>query len=132
MSQITSQPSNLLDRGLNSLCQDLVMPTIRVAYRASATLSTSVTYVFSKSLAQSVENAFYDPISTSKILDLSRGVERFTDYFASRKPSDSPWIFHYIDRSFCSMNQHLHSYTVRINDLLVVPENIKRFIAKFS
>lgn len=126
------QASSLLDQGLSAFCQGVVMPTVRTTYHAAATLSISVTYVFSKSLSSSVQNAFYDPLSTSKIFFLSKCLEQMTGYFASRTLIDSPNALHYVDQSFSSMNQHLHSYTKRINDLLVVPENLRSFIRRFS
>lgn len=126
------QANNLLDKGCDALSEHVILPGIKATYQTAADLSIAVAGVFSQRLQQITDNLFHDPVSARKILFVTKRAELLTANLAVRKPLQFYPIAEYLSRSIISMNQHLHSYTKRINDLLRVPANLKSFLRRFS
>lgn len=82
-------------------------------------------------IKEQIGKRFYGLLSIATIYRVSQFVERLTESWASRTPLSVPGV-HYFDQAIIAITQDLHTHLKRVNELLVVPINLKTFIRRFS
>jgi len=107
------------------------IPLITGAYQYGSEATAQIGGLFSRALKTRLRDAAKDPWSTRTILAALTPVEKFTRYVAERVPTKLPG-FHFLDQSITSISQHLYTYMKEVNELLSVPDNMRKFLSNFS